>query len=191
MFASVDEIRSGRELSECTYLYACIEETLRRTAPVPSHLPRDVLSGGMEIDGEYLPPGTVVGVPMYTIHHDPSYFPEPFAFRPERWIESLNNPPEKIAFARRAFNPFSIGTRQCSGRNLAYLQLKLTLAYLLWSFDMRLAPDEPGCGAGRRGLGIGREREDEFQMWDALGFGRNGPMVEFRVAPQFGKLSEQ
>lgn len=162
-------------------MYACIEEALRRIAPVPSHLPRVVLSGGMEIDGEHIPHGTVVGVPMYSIHHEPTYYPEPFTFRPERWIESADNPPESVALARKAFNPFSIGTRQCSGRNLAYLQLKLTLAYILWRFDMRLAPDEPGRGAGHKGLGVGREREDEYQMWDGLGFGRDGPMVEFKI----------
>ncbi|KAF1846085.1 benzoate 4-monooxygenase cytochrome P450 [Cucurbitaria berberidis CBS 394.84] len=186
-FASPVEIQSGRDLNECTYLYACIEETLRRTAPVPSHLPRIVLSGGMDIDGEYLPADTVVGVPMYAIHHNPSYFAEPFAFRPERWIESANNSLESIAIARRAFNPFSIGTRQCIGRNLAYLQLKLTLAHLLWGLDMRLAPDGPGCGGGRLGLGVGREREDEFQLWDAFGFGRDGPMVEFKVHNSYEK----
>jgi hypothetical protein len=31
-------------------------------------------------------------------------------------------------------------------------------------------------------MGVGRERWDEFQMWDALGFGRDGPMVQVRVA---------
>ncbi|CAO2649685.1 Nn.00g009770.m01.CDS01 [Neocucurbitaria sp. VM-36] len=182
MFASPNEIKSGKALTECTYLYACIEETLRRTAPVPSHLPRLVLPGGIDIDNEHLPANTVVGVPMYAIHHNPTYFPSPFSFLPERWIESPTNPPESIAMARRAFNPFSIGTRQCSGRNLAYLQLKITLAHMLRRFDMRLALDEPGRGGGRKGLGVGREREDEFQLWDALGFGRDGPMVEFKVA---------
>lgn len=134
----------------------------------------------MTIDGDHLPADTVVGVPMYAIHHNPAYFPDPFKFRPERWIESPDSPTEAIALARRAFNPFSIGTRQCIGRNLAYLQLKLTLAHLLFKFDLREAKDEMGRGGGRNGLGMGREREDEFQLWDALGFGRDGPMVEFK-----------
>jgi cytochrome P450 len=131
----------------------------------------------MTIDDQHFCEGTVVGVPMYAIHHNPTYFPSPFTFSPERWLDS---PPEAIALARKAFNPFSIGTRQCSGRGLAYLQLKLTLAHLLWRFEWRLAPDEMGRGGGSEGLGVGREREDEFQLWDALGFGRDGPMVEVK-----------
>jgi cytochrome P450 len=134
----------------------------------------------MTIDDQHFPARTVVGVPMYAIHHNPTYFSDPFAFNPARWIESHSNPSEIIKLARKAFNPFSIGTRQCIGKNLAYMQLKLTLAHVLWRFDLRLAPDEPGRGGGRKGLGEGRERCDEFQMWDALGFGRDGPMLEVR-----------
>ncbi|KAH3960015.1 hypothetical protein HBH52_239380 [Parastagonospora nodorum] len=179
-FTSPSEIVTGTKLNSCAYLYACIEETLRRAAPVPSHLPRVVLPDGMTIDDEHFPASTVVGVPMYAIHHNPAYFPDPFTFDPSRWIESSTTSPEAITVARKAFNPFSIGTRGCSGKRLAYMQLKLTLAHVLWRFDLRLAPDEPGRGGGKEGLGIGREREDEFQMYDALGFGRDGPMVEIK-----------
>jgi hypothetical protein len=62
------------------------------------------------------------------------------------------------------------------------MQLKLTLAHVLWRYDVRLASDEMGRGGGMVGMGVGREREGEYQMWDALGFGRDGPMVEVRVA---------
>jgi cytochrome P450 len=179
-FASSSEIVNGSALNGCTYLYAVIEETLRQTAPVPSHLPRVVLEGGIDIDGHHILAGTVVGVPMYALHNNPTYFPSPSIFSPEGWIESPSNTAEQITLARRAFCPFSIGNRMCSGRNLAYMQLKLTLAHLLWRFDIREAPDEMGRGGGRKGLAVGREREDEFQMWDALGFGRDGPMVEVK-----------
>ena len=40
-----------------------------------------------------------------------------------------------------AFNPFSLGPRNCIGRNLAYLEMRLTLCYLLWTFDIN-APGE-------------------------------------------------
>lgn len=82
---------------------------------------------------------------------------------------------------RRAFEPFSIGSRQCIGKNFAYLQLKLTMAHMLFRFDIRECPTKMGLGGGKKGLGVGRERVDEFQMWDALGFERDGPMVEFRA----------
>ncbi|KAF2002146.1 benzoate 4-monooxygenase cytochrome P450 [Amniculicola lignicola CBS 123094] len=181
-FGSTDEIINGSQLNSCAYLYACIEETLRRATPVPSLLPRIVLPGGMSVDGHQLQAGTVIGVPAYALHHDSKYFPDPWSFRPERWIESESVTKESIDRARRAFTPFSIGTRQCSGKSLGYLQLKLTMAHILYRYDMRLAPDEPGLGGGGPDLEEGREREDEFQMWDALGFGRDGPMLEFKIA---------
>jgi|TARA_R110002003_G_scaffold250_5_gene17750 cytochrome P450 len=140
-----------------------------------------VLQGGITVDNRYFQAGTVVGVPMYAIHHHLDYFPSPFTFQPGRWIESPCNPASSIALARKAFNPFSIGTRQCSGRNLAYLQLKLTLAHFLWRFDLRESEEGKGRGGGGEAMGVGRERVDEFQMWDALGFGRDGPMVEVRL----------
>ncbi|KAJ4299860.1 hypothetical protein N0V90_005106 [Kalmusia sp. IMI 367209] len=181
-FASASEIVSGTKLNSCTYLCACIEESLRRLAPVPSHVPRVILAGGMTIDGHFFPEGTVVGVPQYSIHHNPDYFPDPFVFSPDRWIPSSTNPQSAIDEMRRAFEPFGLGTRQCIGKNLGYLQLKLTLAHLLWRFDIRECEEYSGLGGGREGLGIGREREDEFQMWDALGAVRDGPMVEVRYA---------
>lgn len=180
VFTSPSQIVNSPPLTQCTYLHAIIEETLRRTAPVPSHLPRLVLPGGLVIDGTYIPQGTVVGVPMYAVHHNAHYFPDPFSFNPDRWIESPSNISEMISHVRKAFFPFGLGSRMCSGRALAYLQLKLTLAHVLWRFDLRECPGEMGRGAGEEGLGFGRERVGEFQLWDALGFGRDGPVVEFR-----------
>ncbi|ORX93976.1 benzoate 4-monooxygenase cytochrome P450 [Clohesyomyces aquaticus] len=181
-FPSPSEIHSGPLLTSCTYLSAFIEETLRRTAPVPSHLPRVILPGGLTIDSQPLPSGTVVGVSAYSIHHNALYHPSPFTFSPERWIPSASNPESTIDAAKRAFEPFGLGSRACVGKNLAYLQLRLTLAHLIWRFDVRECEEERGVGGGREGLGVGREREDEFQLWDALGFGRDGPVVQVRRA---------
>ncbi|KAL1596631.1 hypothetical protein SLS60_009279 [Paraconiothyrium brasiliense] len=181
-FASSSEIIGGPQLKSCTYLSATIEESLRRLAPVPSHVPRVVLPGGMTIDTHYLPAGTVVGVPQYAVHHNPDYYSSPFTFSPERWIPSPENPQSAIDEMRKAFEPFGLGIRGCIGKNLGYLQLRLSLAHFLWRFDVRECEEEQGLGAGRKGLGIGREREDEYQLWDALGAVRDGPVVEVRRA---------
>lgn len=171
-------------MSSCTYLHACIEESLRRLAPVPSHVPRVVLPGGTTVDGTHLPPGTVVGVPQYALHHNPAYFAAPFAFSPERWIASPENPQTAIDEMRRAFEPFGLGVRGCIGKNLAYAQLKLSLAHFLWRFEVRETEceGERGLGCGGEGSGVGRERVDEYQLWDALGAVRDGPVVEVRSA---------
>lgn len=136
----------------------------------------------MTIDDHFFPEGTVVGVPQYAIHHNEDYFLDSFKFSPERWIPSPTRPQSAIDEMRKAFEPFGVGIRGCVGKNLAYLQLKLTLAHFLWRFDIRECESDKGVGSGGRGLGVGREREDEYQLWDALGAVRNGPIIEVRLA---------
>ena len=68
------------------------------------------------------------------ILHDPNIFHEPLEFRPERWLES--NPDfERI---KKFYVPFSQGTRNCIGINLAYAQIYIVLASVLRRFDLSL-----------------------------------------------------
>jgi cytochrome P450 len=143
------------------YLRAVIDETLRLAPPVPSLLPREVLQGGITIDGAFIPEGTIVGVPAYAIHRSPAYFPEPEKFWPERWLATesqsdasddslpssaasssdIPRTPQSVSLARQAFVAFSQGSRGCIGRQLAYYELHTALAQLLYRFDVRLASD--------------------------------------------------
>lgn len=177
-FETKDQI-SMPKLGELKYLAACVDEAMRMSAPLPSHLPRTVVAPGLVIDGHRIPPGTTVGVPAYAIHHNEAYFPDSFSFQPERWIvdEATGVTAASVAAARKAFFSFSAGARSCIGKNVGYLASKLALANLLWRFDMRAA-GEP-TGGGRKGV-WGREREGEFQMTDYIVGFRNGPMVELR-----------
>ncbi|OCK80089.1 benzoate 4-monooxygenase cytochrome P450 [Lepidopterella palustris CBS 459.81] len=179
-FSSAEEIKSGKALDSCLYIDGVMEESLRRAPPKPSHVPREVLPGGITIDGEHIPAGTVVGVPAYAIHHNPEYYPDPWSFSPERWIASSSTE-DSVALAKRAFCPFSLGIRGCIGKPLAYLEYKLALATVLWRFDVRQA-EGTHLGEGGPDLERGRERKDEWQMIDAMGVMREGPLVEFRAA---------
>lgn len=131
-FHSLDQI-TGDATATLPYLQACIEEGLRIFPPATFNLPRDC--PGAFIDGHYVPEGTLVGNELYTMHTDPRYWQDPEAFRPERWIG------EGLGDNKQAFQPFSTGPRACLGINLAYLELRITVAKLVWTFDLEMVSD--------------------------------------------------
>ena len=187
-FSDVEEICIGTQLSSCQYLYACIDETMRLTPSVGSTLMREVLAGGLVVDGEWFPPGTDMGVPHYTLHHHEAYFAKPFEFKPERWLSGdLNFPnttgPGSVeserALAASAFTPFGFGRTSCIGKYLAYQEISLTLARMIWLYEMRIQPGST-LGEGNEKLGLGRQRKNEFQTLDRFVSMHDGPMVEFK-----------
>jgi cytochrome P450 len=206
-FADVEEIVGGRALGGCVYLRACIDEAMRLSPSVGGLLPREVLKGGMTVDGHYLPEGTVIGTPTYAIHHNAAYYPRPFDFVPERWIAGAAWPtpsskPDSdsgtatssssssssnvvseadVARAQAAFCPFSLGPRGCIGKGLAYLEMGTALARLLHTYDVRRAGrGVADPGEGWAGRGEGRQRPGEYQLVDTFTSQKDGPMVEFR-----------
>ncbi|KAL1607609.1 hypothetical protein SLS60_002543 [Paraconiothyrium brasiliense] len=123
-FQSYEEINAS-SAQKLPYLQAVISEGLRMYPPGPQGFPR--VSSGVEIDSYWVPPGvgttilsscwmlTVLGqAEMYTsawtVTHDSKYFPEPFAFKPERWMD-----PNAVD-VKEASQPFSLGPRGCLGR---------------------------------------------------------------------------
>ncbi|RYP05843.1 hypothetical protein DL765_009717 [Monosporascus sp. GIB2] len=173
-FQKGDEIKNGTTLSNCQYLRACIDETLRISPAVPG-TPWRESNEPFIVDGHVIPPGVQVGVNIYTLHHNEEYFPEPVAFKPERWIEG---PTTKL---HDAFLAFSAGERTCLGRDMAYLETSIVLAKTLWYFDFEVAPGTQGkLGEGGPGLGSGRERRSEFQLYDIITSDTKGPNLVFR-----------
>ena len=179
-FSSVEEIGNPK-LGSLPYLHACLPETLRMNPPKPSSLPREVLKGGLLVDGHLIPEGVNVGSPLYVIHHDPEIFLGPWDFRPERWIPSSSTGvrPEDVSAAKAACAPFLIGPMNCIGKNMSYTALKLALAHLLLTNDVKLSGGLTGGGL-QSNIEALRRREGEFQMTDwILGF-RDGPMIALK-----------
>ncbi|KAL4885567.1 cytochrome P450 [Aspergillus karnatakaensis] len=102
------------------YLRAVIREGLRLSWANPIRLPRAVPRTGWTYKSYYFPPGTSVGVSAFQLHQDQDVFPDPLAFKPERWLdptdEMLNN-----------FFAFGKGTRACIAQNLALVELTLAI----------------------------------------------------------------
>lgn len=183
-FNDVEEIHQGPGLTSCTYLRACIDEAMRMSPSVGGIVPREVLPGGLVIDGEHIPAGTVVGVPHYTIHHNAAYYPNPFLYNPERWITGSSKSygvvgESSVETAHSAFCPFSIGPRGCIGKGLAYIEMSTTLARLLYMYDLRKSAG-PDPAEGNPSYEWGRQRPEEFQLIDQFTSLKDGPMVEFR-----------
>lgn len=143
-------------LQSLPYLRAVVKEGLRLGMANPTRYTRVVPAGGLRLDdGTYIPPGTVVGTAAYVLHHDPDVFPEPFAFRPERWLgknggeEGRKRPTnasgsansngggeaaeELWAASEKSFIPFGAGSRACIGKVLATHQLYATVKALIES----------------------------------------------------------
>ncbi|KAK1760308.1 Isotrichodermin C-15 hydroxylase [Echria macrotheca] len=179
-FENVEDIHQGPQLTSLTYLRACIDEAMRLSPSVGGLLPREVLPGGIVVDGERIPAGMVIGTPHYTIHHNPAYYPEPFMYAPERWIPRERFTEHDVALAQSAFCPFSIGPRGCIGKGLAYIEMTITLARILFLYDVRRAQGVEDPGEGKVGAEWGRHRPSEFQLVDTFTSLKSGPMVEFR-----------
>ncbi|KAL8686379.1 MAG: hypothetical protein Q9224_005463 [Gallowayella concinna] len=180
-FGSADEIHAGPKLASCRYLRAFIDETMRMNPPVGGDQQREVLAGGITIDGRYIPRGTNVCISIYSLHHNEDTFPDSFRFDPERWIgdEQTKTAPASIAASMSGFAPFSSGPRGCPGKNLAYLEMSITMAKALYLCEVRaLAGND--LGAGKPGLMWGRENKKHFQTWDVFVSLRQGPVVQFK-----------
>ncbi|KAJ5991615.1 isotrichodermin C-15 hydroxylase [Penicillium canescens] len=136
-FNSDEEINMDT-CSQLRYTQAVINESLRVFPPVPIGLPRFVDAQGETIDGHWVPGGTVVSVAPIATFHSESNFKHADQFIPERHLGD----PSFASDNKDALQPFSVGPRNCIGRNLAYVEMRLILTRIIFNFNLELAePD--------------------------------------------------
>jgi cytochrome P450 len=123
------------------YLDAVVKETLRVRPVLPAVF--RALAAPVEIAGRELPAGAWVAPCIHLLHRDPELYPEPDAFRPERFLEAQAD--------TYGWIPFGGGTRRCLGGAFAIFEMKTVLRELvrLGSFGPADADDE---GVTRRGV---------------------------------------
>ncbi len=123
------------------YLTATINEILRRRPVLPNAEPR-LVKQPIEVGGIRYAPGVVLFASAYLVHHDPAIYPDPYAFRPERFLDQSPGTYTWI--------PFGGGRRRCIGASFALLEMKLVLRAALQRHELRPA-GEPEV-TRRRGI---------------------------------------
>ena len=120
----VEEIDAGEE----GYLDAAIRETLRRRPVLTNAAPRSV-KAPIEIGGISYPPGVHLIPSAWLVQHDPDIYPDPYEFRPERF---LDQDPGTYTWI-----PFGGGRRRCIGANFALMEMRIVLRELLATRSIR------------------------------------------------------
>jgi cytochrome P450 len=131
----VEEVDFGEE----AYVVATIQETLRRRPVLPNVEPR-LVKKPFEVGG-WLYPIDVCLVPnAYLVHHDPDIYPDPYEFRPERFLDESPGTYTWI--------PFGGGRRRCIGASFAMLEMQIVLRIVLSRCELR--PAHSGFEGTRR-----------------------------------------
>uniref|UniRef100_A0A8C4LGQ2 Cytochrome P450 3A n=1 Tax=Equus asinus asinus TaxID=83772 RepID=A0A8C4LGQ2_EQUAS len=117
-------------LLQMDYLDMVLNESLR-LFPVAVRLER-LCKKDVEIDGVFIPKGTVVMVPTFSLHRASEFWPEPEEFRPERFSKK-----NKDNINPCIYMPFGNGPRNCIGMRFAMVNMKLALVRVLQNFSFK------------------------------------------------------
>ncbi|XP_036028240.1 cytochrome P450 3A13-like [Onychomys torridus] len=116
-------------LVEMEYLDMVVNETMR-LYPVANRVNR-LSKKDAEINGVLIPKGTVVVIPIFVLHRDPKYWPEPEKFCPERFSKE-----NKDRINPYTYLPFGYGPRNCIGMRFALINMKLAIVKILQNFSL-------------------------------------------------------
>jgi cytochrome P450 len=139
-----DELRSvldGRspepgDLAKLPYLDAVLHEALRLYPP--AYITARTSIEPSQIGGYDFPTGSTMLMSQWVMHRDPRFYDEPDAFRPERWLDGLED-----RLPAGAYFPFGDGPRRCIGQGFAMLEAAIVIGTLAQRFQFRLVPGHP------------------------------------------------
>ncbi|KAM6156413.1 cytochrome P450 3A4-like [Erethizon dorsatum] len=117
-------------LVEMEYLDMVVNETLR-LYPIANRLTR-VCKKDVEVNGVFIPKGTVVMIPTFVLHRDPKYWQNNEDFCPERFSKKNKENIEPYAYM-----PFGVGPRSCIGMRFALMNMKLAIIRILQNFSLQ------------------------------------------------------
>ena len=129
-------IPESADLPKLTYTQQVIQEVLR-LYPAAYLFAREAVTDDV-IDGYPIPPKTLIFITPFITHRDPTYWPDPERFNPDRFApEQVSNRPRHIYY------PFGEGPHVCIGNNFALMEMQLILAIALQRFRLKLVTNHP------------------------------------------------
>ncbi|XP_022103239.1 phylloquinone omega-hydroxylase CYP4F11-like isoform X2 [Acanthaster planci] len=141
----VEEILAGRDseritvkdLSRLEYMTMAIKESLRMMPAGP--LISRTLTAPYTVDGVTIPQGTMVGICLHQLHHNPTVWGDDhMEYKPSRFL------PENVAkMDPFSYSPFSAGSRNCIGQQFALNEMKVFTARILKRFRLKWVEGEP------------------------------------------------
>jgi cytochrome P450 family 110 len=144
------------------YLGAICDETLR-LHPILTEVARTIRLP-CELLGYRLPPGLAVAVGISAIHQDPSLYPEPDEFRPDRFIERK--------YSAFEFLPFGGGHRRCLGAHLSDYEMRIVLATIVTCWEFAIVGEEKEV---RHSIGTGPKHGVRMRMTGRLPAATSSP----------------
>jgi hypothetical protein len=133
----LERLREEGAGDENGYLTATIHETMRRRPVIPNAGVR-LVRRPIEVGGWEYQPGVSLVVSAYLLHHDPEIYPDPYAFRPERFVG--------VKPGTYTWVPFGGGRRRCLGAAFAMTEMKIVLRALVAACEVApvaAAPEPP------------------------------------------------
>nr|XP_054760249.1 cytochrome P450 3A24-like [Lytechinus pictus] len=118
-----------KSVATMPYLDQVVCETLRMFPPAA--VSNRMCNETFEHNGLTIEKGTQVFIPMYTIHRDPDYWPEPEKFIPERFTKEAQAKQHPFAW-----QPFGAGPRNCIGMRFALMETKVAVVRVLQNFRL-------------------------------------------------------
>ncbi|KAI9707018.1 MAG: hypothetical protein M1820_004606 [Bogoriella megaspora] len=127
------------DLANLPYINSCLKEILR-LCPAPPWILRHYTDNDVVYKDYTIPKGTAIVGNTAAIHFDSTRYPDPFSFKPERYLNYTKRSAEYAAmpdpYARDHFT-FGAGRRICPGSRFAENALLLALANMVWAFEIK------------------------------------------------------
>lgn len=160
---NASKLPTFKDLEQCMYLNAVIQEGLRLCAPIPCGIPRVVPPTGGSVCGTDLPPHTAVSVHNFSINRSKQLWKNGEQFVPERWLRANKENPESPYFSdqREGFKPFALGPRRCLGNQLASAEMKMILAKLLLAFEFTPVTKDSQTATSN----VAWHEQNTFSLW--------------------------